>query len=183
MSTTPADRLVPLRRTRQFREFTAEPVEQEALDALADVGRWTGSSKNSQPWRFIVITDPAVVTRLHEVGLPGTRSLATAAAAIAITLPAGDGHRDGHAYDDGRAAERILVGAGMLGLGAGIGWIRPEIRAAAGEILGLPADRFVRSILAIGHPSEAALAPKSAAGSARLPREETVFENGWPTTD
>ena len=61
MSATPADRLRPLRRTRQYREFTAEPVDRAALDALADVARWSGSSRNNQPWRFIVITDEAVL--------------------------------------------------------------------------------------------------------------------------
>ena len=41
---TPADRLRPLRRTRQYREFEATPVDRETLDALVDVARWTGSS-------------------------------------------------------------------------------------------------------------------------------------------
>ena len=85
------------------------------------------------------------------------------------------------AYDDGRAAERVLIAAGMLGLGAGIAWVRPDVRAPIGELLGLPADRYVRTIVALGHPTEAALAPKAAPGEARLPRDETVFEERWPT--
>src|ERR1700675_1651083 len=139
MSTKPADRLRPLRQTRQVREFTAEPVEKEALDAIADVARWSGSSSNSQPWRFIVVTDVAVLRRLATIGMPQTRALQTATAAIAIVLPADDGH----AYDEGRAAERILIAASMLDLGAGIAWILAGIRADVGEILGLPSDRLI----------------------------------------
>jgi nitroreductase len=180
MSTTPADRLRPLRRTRQVREFTAEPVDPGSLDAIADVARWSGSASNTQPWRFIVVTDEAVLRRLAEIGLPQTRSLRTAMAAIAIVLPVDDGHETGLAYDDGRAAERILIATGMLDLGAGIAWIRSDVRAAVSEVFGLPNDRYIRTIVAIGHPSEAALKPKAAPGEARLAREETVFRERWP---
>jgi nitroreductase len=48
----PITRLRPLLRTRQYREFTGEPVSDEDLRALAQVARWSGSSRNSQPWRF-----------------------------------------------------------------------------------------------------------------------------------
>jgi hypothetical protein len=111
--------------------------------------------------------------------LPQTRSLRTATAAIAIILPAG-GHDISLAYDEGRVAERILIAAGLLGLGAGIGWIRSDIGAEVGGMLGLPPDRFVRTILAVGRPSAAGLAPKSPPGQGRLPRAGVVFEERWP---
>jgi len=181
VSTEPADRLRPLRQTRQVREFTAEPVEKEVLDAIANVARWSGSAGNKQPWRFIVVTDEAVLRRLATIGMPQTRSLQTATAAIAIVLPAEDGHEVGHAYDDGRAAERILIAARMLDLGAGIAWIVSGVRAAVGKLLGLPADRMIRTIVALGHPTDAAREPKAPPGKARLPPEETVFQERWPT--
>jgi len=178
--TTPADTLRQLRRTRQYREFTDEPVDRASLDAIADVGRWSGSSQNTQPWRFIVIADSAVLRQLAPIGMPSTRSLQTAAAAIAIVLPDEQGKQVSYAFDEGRAAERMLIAAEMIGLGAGIAWIRSDIRTAVGEIFGLPPDRFIRTIVVLGHPTEAALTPKSPAGGARLPREETVFEDRWP---
>lgn len=180
MSTNYGDRLRLLRRTRQYREFTAEPVDRAALDALADVARWSGSSRNNQPWRFIVTTDEAVLRRLWTIGIPQTRALETATAAIAIVLPADDSHEIGNAFDEGRAAERILIAAGMLDLGGGIAWVQSAVRGAVGEVLDLPSDHFIRTIVALGHPTDAARRPKSAAGSARLPRGETVFEERWP---
>jgi nitroreductase len=177
---TPAERLRPLRRARQVREFTDEPVERAALDALADVARWTGSSRNTQPWRFIVITDVPRIRRIAEIGLPQTRALNSAVAAIAIVLPADDAHEISLAYDDGRAAERVLIAAGMLELGAGIAWVRSDVRAAIGEVLGVPADHYIRTIVALGHPTAAALAPKTASGEARLPRAESIHDELWP---
>jgi nitroreductase len=180
VSTNPADRVRPLRQARQVREFTSEPIEQAVLDAIADVARWSGSSSNGQPWRFIVVTDAVVLRRLAAMGMPQTRSLQTATAAIAIVLPVDEGHKVGNAYDEGRAAERILIAAGMLDLGAGIAWIVSGIREAVREVFGLPADRFVRTIVSLGHPSAAAQKPKAAPGKARLPRHETIFNQRWP---
>jgi nitroreductase len=168
-----------LLRTRQVREFTSEPVTDAELEALTDVARWSGSSRNSQPWRFIVIRDPQTIMSIHDAGVPQTRSLLTARAAIAIVLGGDEGDID-HAYDEGRAAERLLVAAGMLGLAAGVAWIFPTVRAEVGRILGLPDDHFVRTIVAVGHATEAAQRPKSAPGAARLPRTETVFSERWP---
>jgi nitroreductase len=172
--------LRPLRRVRQVREFTGEPPSDAALDAIVDVGRWTGSAGNTQPWRFIVIRDVAVLRHLSEVGQPQTRALRTATAAIAVVLPVREGHATGDAYDDGRAAERLLIAASMLGLGAGIQWVRDDVLEPVREMLGLPPDRRVRTIIALGHPTDAAREPKAAPGEARLPRDQVVFRERWP---
>ena len=177
---TADERLRALRHTRQYREFETRAVAKDDLDALVDVARWSGSSQNKQPWRFIVIRDPATIRAIHDIGLPSTRGLATAPAAIAISVPSDSKKGVGIAYDEGRATERILVGAGMLDLGAGISWMNPGIRDQVGRILGVPEDRMVRTIVQVGHPTAAALKPKSKAGEARLPRDEVVFEEHWP---
>jgi nitroreductase len=179
-ASSPTDLLRPLRQTRQYREFESTPIDRETLDALADVARWTGSSQNKQPWRFIVIHDSSTIRAIHEAGLPNTRGLATAVAAIAIVLPANPKRAISNAYDEGRVAERLLVAASILGIGAGVSWIQGDVRPALQPILGIPDDWMVRTVVQFGHPTNAARAPKSAPGSARLPREETVFEERWP---
>jgi nitroreductase len=168
------ERLQPLIRTRQVRHYADEPVAEADLAALVEVARWSGSSRNSQPWRFIVVRDVALIRTLAEAGHPQTRSLHTATAAIAISMPRDEGRAVGYAYDEGRVAERVLIGASMLDLGAGIAWILPAVRPRAAELLGLAEDRFVRTIMAIGHPSAEGRAPKSPPGEARLPRDQTV---------
>ena len=171
--------LRPLRRVRQVREFTTEPPSDPALDAMADVGRWTGSSRNEQPWRFLILRDQALLRRIWGIGVPQTRALETATAAIAIVLPE-RGHEIGDAYDDGRAAERLLIAASFLRLGAAIQWVRSDVRPVVNELLGIPPDHYVRTIVALGHATEAAARPKAAPGEARLPRDESVFRDRWP---
>jgi nitroreductase len=175
----PATVVRPLVRTRQYREFTSEPPTAAELDAILDAARWSGSSTNSQPWRFIVIRDRAAIEEISEAGRPQTRGMATAPIAIAIVLPEDD-YAISRAYDDGRVAERILIAASMLGLGAGISWIRREVAPVVARLLGLPPDRHVRTIVQVGHPTEAARAPKAKPGQARLPRDEVIFEDRWP---
>ena len=172
-------RVQTLLRARQVREFTDEPLTSAEIETLTDVARWSGSSRNNQPWRFIVIGDRAVIDRIHDAGAPQTRSLRTAPQAIAIVL-GGDPTDLENAFDEGRAAERMLLAAGLLGLAAGVSWVPPSARPVVHELLGLPPDRFVRTMVAVGHPSEAARRPKSAPGDARLPAAETVFEERWP---
>ncbi len=177
---TPRDIVRPLVRTRQYREFTDAPVSDAEIDAVVDAARWSGSAGNEQPWRFIVIRDVATLRRLAALGMPQTRGLHTAVAAIAIVLPDDSSRGVSYAYDDGRVAERVLIAATMLGLGAGISWMRAGFQPAARKILGLPEDRIVRTIMSIGHPTDAARQPKSAPGQGRRPRDEMVFQERWP---
>jgi nitroreductase len=179
-ASSPDETLRPVRRVRQIREFTDESITVEELAAIADAARWSGSAGNGQPWRFILIRDVGTLRRLAEAGSPQTRSLQTASAAIAIALPDEKDRAVSRAYDEGRAAERILIAASFLGLGGGIAWIRSDARDAVREILDLPPDWLVRTIVALGHPSESARRPKSKPGEGRLPRQETVFEEHWP---
>jgi nitroreductase len=172
--TSPNDAVRPLLRTRQVREFTDEPITDEQIQALLSVARWSGSAGNSQPWRFICVRDVALLRKLAELGRPQTRSLTTAGAAIAISLPDDEKRAGVVAFDEGRVAERLLVGATMLGLGAGIGWVRSENRRAINDALGVEDGRYVRTIVGFGHPAESARAARSAPGEARLSLEELV---------
>jgi nitroreductase len=167
------DTLRPLISTRQFRDFTPEPVADDELRAIAEAARWTGSGGNSQPWRFVIVRDRDVIARVAEAGLPQTRALSSAPAIFAIAIEDPESKMI-NAYDEGRLAERVLIAANMLGLGAGITWVRGEFRPAIQALLGVGDDRRVRTILAIGHPSDSARAYRQTPGEARLPLDELV---------
>jgi nitroreductase len=160
-----------LRRTRQVRDFRPDPVPDELLEELLEVGRWSGSAANSQPWTFIVVRSRERLDRLAELA-PNAHHLQRAPLAIAIAMPGEKPEWD--AYDEGRVAERILVAAGALGLGAGIGWAVPSKRPAVAEYLGLTPPAYVRTLISVGFPSEAALARKSPRGKARKPLADLV---------
>lgn len=176
----PLDIVKPLMRVRQMRDFTSKRVTKAELEAITEAARWSGSSRNEQPCRFVALRDKATIRQVAELGLPQTRGLPTASAAVAIIVPDEPERELSRAFDDGRAAERMLIAAHMLGLGGGISRVRPDVREGINEVLMLPANRSVRTIVAIGHPSESALEPKSRPGAARLPREQVVYDERWP---
>jgi nitroreductase len=174
------DTVRPLIRVRQIRAFNGRRVTRTELDAITEVARWSGSSRNEQPCRFIALRDRATIRELAELGLPQTRGLHTATAAIAIVMPDEPEREVSRAFDDGRAAERILIAANLLGLAGGISRVRRDVRDPINTLLRVPAKRSVRTIVAIGHPTPEALEPKSRPGHARLPRDRVVFDGAWP---
>ena len=165
--------LTELRRTRQVRQFTAELVSDNDLQTILEVARWSGSSMNRQPWTFIVVRERGDLQRLADLA-PNAKHVAGAAVAIAIAM--GGANAEWDAYDEGRAAERILIAANALGLGAGIGWANESRRPQVAQFLGLTPPAFVRTIISLGHSTEAARQPKSAPGTARRPLKELVRE-------
>lgn len=52
---------------RSVRKFKDEPVPEEALSQILEAGRWAPSAGNSQPWRFIVVTDADVKRKIADV--------------------------------------------------------------------------------------------------------------------
>jgi len=52
---------------RSIRKFSEERVPEKVLNKVLDAGRWAPSAGNSQPWRFIVVTDVDVKKRIAEI--------------------------------------------------------------------------------------------------------------------
>ena len=139
-----------IRRVSQIREYAPEAVPDEVVEQLLELVRWTGSSKNSQPWQFVVVRDK---DRLRAIaGLrPNINWAASAPVGIAIALDGANPMSE--AYDEGRVTERLLTGATLLGYGGGVAWFgEAEHQNAAKRTLGIPDDKIARQIVMIGKP-------------------------------
>lgn len=149
MSLPNSETLEAIRKVRQIRRYHPEPVSPDALAQLLEIARWTGSSRNTQPWQFVVVTDKDLLTQISQIRTP-INWVAEASLAIAIVL---DGPGESEAYDEGRVTERLLIAAHLLGLGAGTAWFGDDDQVATGKrILGIPDEFTARSVVAIGHP-------------------------------
>jgi len=88
---------------RQIRQYAREPVPDEVVRQLLEVARWTGSSRNSQPSHFVVVTIREKLRAISELR-PNINRVAAAPLAVAIVL---DGESDmSESYDEGRVTER-----------------------------------------------------------------------------
>jgi nitroreductase len=169
--------LASIRRVSQIRQYQPEPVSDEVVDQLLELARWTGSSKNSQPWRFIVVRDKDRLRKLAALR-PNINWAADAALGIAIVLDGANALSE--AYDEGRLTERLLTGANLLGYGGGVAWFgEPGHQAEAKRILGIPEDRTARQIVLIGRPRSTKDPRPSGPPRGRKPLTELVSYERW----
>lgn len=141
------DPLAAIRRVPQIRQYLDEAVPDEVVARLLELARWTGSSRNAQPWHFIVVRSTDTLGELAALR-SNIGWLKEAPVGIVVVL---DG--EGHAYDEGRLTERLLTGATMLGYGGGVAWLGEDAQQrVAKRILGIPETKAVRQIVMIGRP-------------------------------
>ena len=143
MSVTAVDHQTFLCRLRAVKDYTDEPIAQEALEAVLEVGRWTGTGSNRQSTEVIVIRDSAVKQQL---GAWGAAPAATAEVVLLLVVK-----EDASALDEGRMAERLCLGAAAQGLGSTVATIKNEGPDEVKPLLGIPTEHRVRTLVAIGH--------------------------------
>jgi len=144
------DRIRSLRSLRVVRRYADRPIPDEVLAEILDVGRWTGSSKNRQPWDIVVVRDRGALERLSKLGRFATH-IAGAAADLVLVMESADA-----AFDCGRLAERLMLAAWAHGVGSCIGSLWPDDnQRTAKELLGIPQDRWLRPTVALGYPADA----------------------------
>jgi nitroreductase len=147
-----------IRARRNVRSFTDKPIEPAQLDQILEAARRTPSSRNWQPWDFVVVTDHAQLHELATVWV-GAGHVAGSAATIALVIPDfEDAHEASIAqYDIGQATMSIMIAAADLGIGSGHSAVGDQ--ELARRLLGLPQDRICAYLIALGHPAERPLAP------------------------
>lgn len=186
--------LVMKRRT--IRKFQQKPVPKDLLDRLLDAGRLAPVAANRQPLEFMAVDDPDLCARVfphtHWAGYlkdggPQPGEEPTAYLVILVNDHITHTPPD---QDIGFAAESITLVAEDEGLGScAMGAID---RKPLAEILGVPDDRTIALVIALGYPAERAVAEvmvgddvkywRDEAGVFHVPkrpRERVVHWNGF----
>ena len=171
-----AEVLRVLRAVRSVRDLRPDPIPEDALAAILEAARWTGSGMNRQPWTFVVVRDRDTLAAIATAA-PNAAHVANAAAAVVLVM---DGDMpEITTFDEGRVAERILIAATAQGIASALGWIPPDGRPAVRALLGIPEEKRVRTLVSLGTPTEAGARPKAAPGTARKPLEDVVRQERY----
>ncbi len=148
-----------IRKRRSVRRFLDRPVEKERLDLLVEAALRAPSSRGINPWHFVVVTDREMLTRLAQAKEHGSGFLKNAAVAIVVCADASKS--DVWVEDASIATIVIQLAAESLSLGSCWIQIRERMHAArqtaemyVAELLDLPAQLKVESIVALGYPGE-----------------------------
>jgi nitroreductase len=161
---------------RNVRDFDERPIEPGDLDRILEAGRRAPSSRNWQPWDFVVVTDRDQLGELAKVW-PSGAHVADSAATIALILPVttDDRERQTAAYDLGQATMAMQIAAADLGIGAGHSAVGDQ--ELAREVLGLPEDRYAAYLVDLGYPADRPLRPIRR--PKRRPFSEVVHQGRW----
>ena len=135
----------------RIRAYKPDPVPEEVLEEILEAGRWAPSAANSQPWEFIVFTDPEIKRRLARAFMYGP-FLVEAPVGIMVVV---DFWKSPCQIQDGTLAAYSMMLAAH-GLGLGTCWVNPSVNESeVKEILGIPREKQVICALALGYPAEA----------------------------
>jgi nitroreductase len=159
-----------IRSKRAVRLYTDEVVPNDMIQQILDTARWSQSSKNTQPWEFIVVTDSDTLTKLAQAG-DYTSHVADSAFVIVLVS---DSNHFWRGFDLGQVAMCLQLAAWEQGIGScPIAFQRPE---QAKEILGVPAEKALYGGITFGYPSPE---HKTAKMGGRKSLDDTTHWNKW----
>lgn len=160
---------------RAVRRFRQEPLPESAIHSIINAGRRAQSSKNTQPWRFIVVQERQ---RLESLSQCGTYAGHLAGAAMAVVFLTPDPEqRWSIMFDAGQAASYMQLAAWELGVGScPATFYEPE---KVRQILRFPAEWHTRVALSFGYPEEADVISRPPRVGGRDPYEEIVRNETW----
>lgn len=168
------------------RSFSDREVSRESLAKVFEAARWAASSNNEQPWRFIVgLRGSETYDKIFASLAPFNQKWTRLAPVLILGTALANFTRNNTPnrfalYDLGAAASYMTLEATALGLAAHqMGGFDPD---KARELLGIPADCVIGSVIALGYQDEAeklgepTLIERELAPRQRKPLGEIVFE-------
>jgi len=136
---------------------SSKTIPHDELWRLFEAARWTPSSRNEQPWRFVVvdkIAHPAAYAAIVATMTPGNQAwapLAPVLIAVAAKLTVGESADvNRHAlYDTGQAVAYLTIQAQSQGLAAR--QMEGFDRVAAAQVCEVPSDYDLAAVIALGY--------------------------------
>lgn len=148
-----------LRKRRSIRQYEAKAVAHEDIDIIVESMLRSPSSRSLNPWHFVVVTEPGIISDLSTSKPHGAAFLKKAP--LAIVVCADPKVSDVWVEDCSIAALNLHLAATDLGLGSC--WIQIRKRnyddSLSSEdyvkkVLDLKEEMRVEAIIAIGYPKE-----------------------------
>jgi len=164
-----------IRTKRAIRKFKSEPLPEDMVHQIINAGRLAQSSKNNQPWNFIVVQDREMLNTLSKLG---DYSGHIAGAAMAVVIITTDPYQHySPLFDSGQAAAYMQLAAWELGVGSCLATLHQWDEAR--KVLGFPEDKHVRMAISFGYPEDEALAPRPVRKEGRRTFDEVVHWEKW----
>ena len=188
---------------RACRQFSDQPVDDAAIEALLRAATFAPSSENTQPWVFVVIRDAhrraaagALIAAIwNRFGREYTRARADdglfndvdaglgqggVAGAPVLIVVGGDSNLSDRSQLKASvfpAIQNLLLAAGALGLGTCLTTIATLDTDGARELVGLPAHIDPLALIPVGYPRRPLGPPRRDSFATKTHRE--TYGSGW----
>jgi nitroreductase len=138
------------------RSYKPDPIPEDVLTRILEAGRVAPSAKNYQPWKFIVVKDPAIrqalVPACRGQGSVGQAPVVICACAVLEQAWKGmGGHWSAEAVDVTIAVEHMILAATAEGLGTC--WIGAFLEAEVRKVLAIPEGVKPIALTPLGFPA------------------------------
>jgi nitroreductase len=129
---------------REVRAYADRPLPDDVVHRILEAGRVSGSSKNKQPWRFVLVesTRDAVADAVYE-----TDNIRGAALVVGIVVSG----RGPLSFDAGRTAQNMMLAAWNEGVGSCPNGVADA--AGMAGALGISDEEKVAIVLSFGYPA------------------------------
>jgi len=144
---------------RSIRKFKKQQIEPEKMDTIIEAALRSPSSMGNNPWEFIVVAEPEKLVSLSTAKQHGSGFLKSAPYAIVVCA---DPSKSTVWIEDCSIAS-IFIQMAAESLGLGSCWIQIRDRfnkdgrlaqEVISDILGIPQNMVVESMVALGYPDE-----------------------------
>jgi len=148
-----------LRDRRSIRRYQDREIDAEKIEQLKEAALRAPSSRGINPWRFVFITDKAMLEKLSSAKESGSSFLK--GAALGVVVAAKQGESDVWVEDCSIASIILQLAGCSLGLGSC--WIQIRNRRHSNSMsaedyvkqtLALPDEFQVECIISFGYPAE-----------------------------
>jgi len=148
--------LEAIKTRRSRRKFLKKRVPEEMFKKIIDAARCAPSSRNSQPWEFLIIREEETKKKLVEIKGKENEEAIVGADVIVVVCVNRNKSKTRWVEDGVCASMNILLTSHALGLGAvyitGYSNSSPEVTQKIKKLLKLPEEIIPVSIIPIGYP-------------------------------
>jgi nitroreductase len=130
------------------RAYQDRPVPPDTVRQILEAGRLTASSKNGQPWHFIVVENRDTIRELGRLAQTGPY-VAQAAVAVVVAIE----ETRFAVSDASRAIQSMILTAWSEGVGSN--WVGFLNLTEVKSLLGIPDELDVLAVVPFGYPAQA----------------------------
>jgi len=136
---------------RSIRSYKPEAIPQETVEKILEAGRYAPSADNEQPWHFIIVTESEIKKKLS-TGRWNTFIKDSAFTVVGCAYMGDDYSRKWSTIDTTIALQNMVIAAWSLGIGSC--WVGDFVEGEVKEMLHVPEDWKIISLISFGYPDE-----------------------------